>query len=68
MAAPVSPAAIRLDNVTKRFEAFEAVRANMPEGIQDFDYPFAAAVAVGDDASGIDRLVAWSGRDPHWSA
>ena len=26
MAAPVSPAAIRLDNVTKRFEAFEAVR------------------------------------------
>ena len=26
MASPVSPAAIRLDNVTKRFEAFEAVR------------------------------------------
>lgn len=51
-----------------RIEAFEAVRANMPEGTQDFDYPFAAAVAVGDDASGIDRLVAWSGRDPRWSA
>lgn len=51
-----------------RIEAFEAARANMPAGAEDFVYPFAAAVAVDDDASGIDRLVAWSGRDPHWSA
>jgi uncharacterized protein (TIGR03086 family) len=51
-----------------RIEAFEAARANMPEGAEDFVYPFAAAVAVDDDASGIDRLVAWSGRDPRWTA
>ena len=51
-----------------RIEAFEAARANMPEGAEDFTYPFAEAVAVDDDASAIDRLVAWSGRDPHWSA
>lgn len=51
-----------------RIEAFEAARANMPEGTEDFTYPFAAAVTVADDAGGIDRLVAWSGRDPHWTA
>lgn len=29
---------------------------------------FAEEVAVPDDASAIDRLVAFAGRDPHWSA
>jgi uncharacterized protein (TIGR03086 family) len=47
-----------------RIEAFEAVRANMPEGQEDFTYPFKAAVPVADDAPLIDRLVAWNGRDP----
>jgi uncharacterized protein (TIGR03086 family) len=47
-----------------RIEAFEAVRANMPEGQEDFRYPFKAAVDVPDDAPLIDRLVAWNGRDP----
>jgi uncharacterized protein (TIGR03086 family) len=28
--------------------------------------PFAAPVAVPDDAPPIDRLVAWQGRDPQW--
>ncbi len=51
-----------------RIEAFEAARANMSEGSEDFTYPFAAALRVADDAAPIDRLVAWSGRDPHWSA
>lgn len=51
-----------------RIEAFEAARANMPAGDEDFVYPFAAALPVADDAPGIDRLVAWSGRDPRWSA
>jgi uncharacterized protein (TIGR03086 family) len=51
-----------------RIEAFEAARANMPEGAEDFTYPFAAALPVAEDAAPIDRLVAWSGRDPHWSA
>jgi len=47
-----------------RTEAFEAVRANMPEGEEDFTPPFAAAVEVPEDAPLIDRLVAWNGRDP----
>lgn len=51
-----------------RIEAFEAARANMPEGTEDFTYPFAAALPVAEDAAPIDRLVAWSGRDPRWSA
>ena len=47
-----------------RIEAFEAARANMPQGQEDFAYPFKAAVEVPDDAPLIDRLVAWNGRDP----
>ena len=47
-----------------RIEAFEAARANMPEGMEDFTYPFKAAVEVPEDAPLIDRLVAWNGRDP----
>lgn len=47
-----------------RIEAFEAARANMPAGQEDFAYPFKAAVDVADDAPLIDRLVAWNGRDP----
>jgi uncharacterized protein (TIGR03086 family) len=48
-----------------RVESFEAARQNMPEGMEDFTPPFAAAVEVPDDAPLIDRLVAWNGRDPH---
>ena len=51
-----------------RIEAFEAARANMPEGTEDFTYPFDAALPVADGAAPIDRLVAWSGRDPRWTA
>jgi uncharacterized protein (TIGR03086 family) len=47
-----------------RIEAFEAARAQMPEGQEDFSYPFAAAVELPEDAPLIDRLVAWTGRDP----
>jgi uncharacterized protein (TIGR03086 family) len=47
-----------------RIESFEAARANMPEGEEDFGYPFKAAVEVPEDAPLIDRLVAWNGRDP----
>jgi uncharacterized protein (TIGR03086 family) len=47
-----------------RIEAFEAARANMPDGQEDFAYPFKAAVEVDDDAPLIDQLVAWNGRDP----
>ena len=50
-----------------RIEAFEAARANMPAGAE-FSYPFAAARAVDAGAAPIDRIVAWSGRDPGWTA
>lgn len=30
------------------------------------EVPFGEVVAVPDDASAYDRLVAWTGRDPHW--
>lgn len=49
---------------TGRTEGFEAARAAMPEEFRDWEAPFAEAVAVGDDASPIDRLVAWNGRQP----
>lgn len=42
---------------------WEAFRANAPTNMQ-FDPPFANAVAVGADASPIDQLVAWTGRQP----
>ena len=47
-----------------RMEAFEEARQHMPEGMEDFTPPFAAAVDVPDDAPLIDRLVAWNGRNP----
>jgi uncharacterized protein (TIGR03086 family) len=47
-----------------RMESFEAARQNMPEGMEGFTPPFAAAVDVPDGAPLIDRLVAWNGRDP----
>ncbi len=47
-----------------REESFEEARKHMPEGMEDFTPPFAAAVDVPEDAPLIDRLVAWNGRDP----
>ena len=47
-----------------RMEAFEEARRHMPEGMEDFTPPFAAAVEVPEDAPLIDRLVAGNGRDP----
>ncbi len=40
----------------------------MPEGMEGFTPPFAAAVHVADGAPLIDRLVAWNGRNPAWPA
>ncbi|MCD9623848.1 TIGR03086 family metal-binding protein [Rhabdothermincola salaria] len=37
-------------------------------GLDEVAIPFAEAVAVPDDASAIDRLVAWNGRDPRRSS
>jgi uncharacterized protein (TIGR03086 family) len=47
-----------------RIEAFEAARAQMPDGEENFSYPFKAAVHLPEDAPLIDRLVAWNGREP----
>lgn len=41
---------------------FEEISAAM--GLEEVAIPFAEAVPVPDDASAIDRLVAWNGRDP----
>ena len=41
---------------------FEEVSAAM--GLDEVALPFAEAVIVADDATAIDRLVAWNGRDP----
>ena len=45
-----------------RLALFEQVAADM--GLDQVAVPFAEAVPVSDDAPGIDRLVAWNGRDP----
>ena len=42
---------------------FEEISAAM--GLAEVTIPFAEAVPVEPDASAIDRLVAWNGRDPH---
>lgn len=42
----------------------QAAPAEMPRG---GEVPFAAIVEVPADAPAIERLVAWSGRDPRWS-
>ncbi len=44
-----------------RDERFDAVRQFMPAG---WEPPFHNAVAVPDDATTIDRIVAWTGRQP----
>ncbi|MEZ5143703.1 MAG: hypothetical protein R2726_14475 [Acidimicrobiales bacterium] len=46
-----------------RAEAFEAVRDQLPPGIE-WQPPFGPAVEVPDDAPLVERLVAWNGRTP----
>jgi uncharacterized protein (TIGR03086 family) len=45
--------------------ALAAVRRTLPAE-RGPGIPFAAPVAVPDDAPAIDHLVAWQGRDPQW--
>ncbi|MCV7433696.1 TIGR03086 family metal-binding protein [Mycolicibacterium bacteremicum] len=47
------------ENRRALFEAISAAR-----GFDEVAVPFADAVSVPDDAPAIDRLVAWTGRDP----
>jgi uncharacterized protein (TIGR03086 family) len=45
-----------------RRAVFEEISIAM--GLDEVAIPFAEQVAIPDDAPGIDRLVAWNGRDP----
>ena len=47
-----------------RAAMFDAIRQTMPPELRDFTPPFADVVEVADDAPLIDRLVAWTGRQP----
>lgn len=49
-----------------RQEMFEQISADM--GLPEPAMPFAEVVPVAPEARTIDRLVAWNGRDPQWSA
>ena len=50
-----------------RAALFAAAAQAAPPGMGDFAAPFADAVAVGPDATLLDRLVAWNGRSPQRS-
>jgi len=66
------PLAVALESVgaflpaTGRLELFERISKEM--GFDAVQVPFADAVPVPDDAPAIDRLVAWNGRRPDWTA
>lgn len=49
---------------TNRHEIFGPIKAQLPAHIAALPDPFADAVPVPDDAPLIDRIVAWSGRQP----
>ena len=49
---------------TGRLALFESILAKMPAEIRPTAPPFAEAVEVPADAPAIDRLVAWTGRQP----
>lgn len=50
-----------------RAPMWEATKAHLPADYPWRD-PFGPAVPVGEHAPAIDRLVAWNGRDPSWTA
>ena len=47
-----------------RAARFEEARRGLPDGVPSFPDPFLAAVEPPADATPIERLVAWNGRDP----
>ena len=49
---------------TNRHETFAPIKAQLPPEVAALPDPFADAVPVPDDAPLIDKIVAWSGRQP----
>lgn len=47
-----------------RYETFAAIKAQLPPELAALPDPFIDAVDIADDAPLIDRIVAWSGRQP----
>lgn len=50
-----------------RTAMFEAMKAEMPPEMADFEPPFAEPVPVADGAPVIDRSVSYNGRNPGWT-
>lgn len=51
-----------------RAAIFDELRAQLPPGMTMDEDPFGAAVPVTAEATGVQRVVAMSGRDPLWTA
>jgi uncharacterized protein (TIGR03086 family) len=47
--------------------ALPAYMDKVPAEPRGPEIPFGPVVEVGDDATPYERLVAWTGRDPHWA-
>ena len=47
--------------------ALPAAMAKIPAEPRGGEVPFGPVVEAGPDATAYERLVAWEGRDPHWS-
>lgn len=52
--------------VANRDEMWAEIAAQVPPGVP-WEPPCANAVPIADDAPVLDRLIAWSGRDPQWA-
>ena len=52
---------------TGRHEIFEGMRSQMPESMRNFTDPFQDAVTVAPDSPLIDKVVAYTGRDPRFN-
>lgn len=48
--------------------ALPATRAKIPAEPRGGQVPFGPVVEVAEDAGPYEQLVAWAGRDPHWTA
>lgn len=52
----------------ERAAMFAQVTANFPPEMQGGPPPFGDGIELGEDAPLVDRVAAWTGRDPEWRA